>query len=698
MSERGHRMETVVCVSLGSSRLDYDFVSTFLGETIRIVRLGADGDEARARDILRRWAGNVGAVALGGVRGHGNIGTRHFPDPVTTRLEREAGGVPVATGARLRRILYPWAVRYAQAELGGHFTNARVLVLSGRDGYDVAAALSEMTRNLLFADPVLELGIPKLLTSLGGLELYAAGTHPVLDWVPEGSWLPALPLLGDWRSYLLRKAMQSAHVVVGSFHALRPYGLEELAGKTVLTSALDDSMLESLRVRGVNVAVDGTPRVLERIVSLAVLEALILATRGASVADDELLELVEELRMHPRILPPAGSFRKVNRFAFVIHPLSQEYFRKVEAIDMISRVTPEGFLGLVERVMSHAPPIVYSRVSGIRSPAGVEAEGWLISVGGTPREILSHPPEFTYRRLLDAAKIAERLGAQIMGLGAFTKVVGDAGVTVARRATIPITSGNSYTVSAALWAAREATRRLGFVTIEQGKKIAGKAMVIGATGSIGAACARILSVVVDEVHLVSPELGKLLALEEELRAQTPGARVHVAEHPGETLREMDLIITATSAAGARVLEIDKVKPGCVICDVARPLDISAEQAAKRPDVLVIESGEIEVPGELEIGDVGLPRNVVWACLAEVIVLALEGRFEPYTIGRAIDPMKVRAIYRLGLKHGMRLAAMSGVKGIIDEREFERVRDLALRNRAVVEAPAPATEQAKGASG
>jgi predicted amino acid dehydrogenase len=419
--------------------------------------------------------------------------------------------------------------------------------------------------------------------------------------------------------------------------------------------------------------------VLELVVSLAVLEAMIAAVRGNDLSDDDLLGLIEELRLHPRVLPPEG-FRKVNRFAFVVHPLSQEYFRKVAAIDMLSRVSPPVFLDIVERVMSYAPPFVYSRLTGICSPAGVEAEGWLISVGGTPREILSHPPEFTYRRLLDAAKIAERLGAQVMGLGAFTKVVGDAGVTVARRASIPITSGNSYTVSAALWAAREAVRRLGFVHIEPGQKIRGKAMVIGATGSIGSACARILAMVVDEVHLVSPEIGKLLALVDRIRAETPDARLHALEHPRESLSDMDLIITSTSAAGVRVLDIMKVKPGCVICDVARPLDIGPEQAAKRPDVLVIESGEIELPGELQVRDIGLPPNVVWACLAEVIVLTLAGRFEVYTIGRNIDPMKVREIYRLGLEHGMRLAAMSGVKGVISDEEFARVRKLAERRR------------------
>jgi hypothetical protein len=121
---------------------------------------------------------------------------------------------------------------------------------------------------------------------------------------------------------------------------------------------------------------------------------MIAAARG-DVGDDELLALIEELRLQPRVLPPRG-FRKVNRFAFVVHPLSQEYFRKVAAIDMLSQVSPPMFLDVVERVMSYAPPFVYSRMTGIRSPAGVEAEGWLISVGGTPREILSHPPEFTW--------------------------------------------------------------------------------------------------------------------------------------------------------------------------------------------------------------------------------------------------------------------------------------------------------------
>src|SRR5690606_12569650 len=117
------------------------------------------------------------------------------------------------------------------------------------------------------------------------------------------------------------------------------------------------------------------------------------------------------------------------------------------------------------------------------------------------------------------------------------------------------------------------------------------------------------------------------------------------------LADMDVIVTATSAAGHKVLDIMDVKPGCVITDVARPLDMSAEDVAKRPDVLVIESGEVELPGDVTMGNIGLPEGVVYACLAETIVLALEGRYENFTVGRSIEWERVKEIYQLGLKHG-----------------------------------------------
>ena len=333
-------------------------------------------------------------------------------------------------------------------------------------------------------------------------------------------------------------------------------------------------------------------------------------------------------------------------------------------------------MDLVEKAVAYSPPFTYSHVTGIVSPTGAEAEGWLITVGGTPREMMAHSPEFTYRRLLAAAETARRLGAQIMGLGAFTKVVGDAGVTVARQAPLPVTTGNSYSASGALWAAHEALRQLGLAEVDADGALRGNAMVVGATGAIGSVCARLLAVAGARLWLVSPESAKLLALKMLIEQEHPGAEVHVAATPDEALPEMDLIVTATSGAGKRVLDITAVKPGCVITDVARPLDLSAEDVARRPDVLVVESGEIELPGDVQMRDIGLPKNVAYACLAETVVLALEGRYESFTVGRNIEWEKVKEIYRLGLKHGMRLATISGVNGVYTPADIDRIRTLA----------------------
>jgi predicted amino acid dehydrogenase len=426
--------------------------------------------------------------------------------------------------------------------------------------------------------------------------------------------------------------------------------------------------------------VDVTPQPFDVPIVPAMYEAMVAATLppGDPVTTDHLARFIQSAGLESRLLWPRGRRRK-SRFSFVIHPLSTEYFKNVQPLGHLTAVP--GMTQVVEKAVAYVPPFVYSHVTGIVSATGDEAEGWLITVGGTPKQMLAHPPEFTYSRLLEAADLSRRLGAQLMGLGAFTKVVGDAGVTVAKQAPLPVTTGNSYSASGALWAAHEAVRRLGIAEVDEDGALRGTAMVVGASGAIGAACARLLALASDELWLVSPETAKLLQLKQDIERDHPRAVVHVATDPSVALGRVDVIVTATSAAGHKVLDIMQVKPGCVITDVARPLDLSAEDVAKRPDVLVVESGEIELPGEVRMKSIGLPDGVVYACLAETIVLALEGRYENFTVGRNLSWPKVKEIYRLGLKHGMRLATISGVHGPYTDEDFARVRTAALAARA-----------------
>ena len=138
-------------------------------------------------------------------------------------------------------------------------------------------------------------------------------------------------------------------------------------------------------------------------------------------------------------------------------------------------------------------------------------EGDLYTLGATPRQMMKRDPSFTYRRLEQVAREAQERGDRIVGLGAFTSVVGDAGKTVAHNADIPITSGNSLTVAATLETAKQAALKLGVTDLTHGN-----AMVIGATGSIGSVCSRLLAQALGGVTLVAPRPERLIALKRQI--------------------------------------------------------------------------------------------------------------------------------------------------------------------------------------
>jgi fatty aldehyde-generating acyl-ACP reductase len=127
-----------------------------------------------------------------------------------------------------------------------------------------------------------------------------------------------------------------------------------------------------------------------------------------------------------------------------------------------------------------------------------------------------------------------------------------------------------------------------------------------------------------------------------------------------------------------IIEPHHLKPGAVILDVARPRDVSRQVVEKRKDVLVIEGGMVEVPGPVDFGfDFGFPPRMAYACMAEVMILALEGRCESYTLGRDITVEQVEEITSLAAKHGFRLGGFRSFERAVTREEVELVKENAL---------------------
>lgn len=666
-------MKSVLAIHLGQG--EEEGLVSFLGRQIQVHRLGCGGDPEVARAAVESSDGRVDAISLEGMPRELTLGSASRIHTLGASVAAAAKATPVVDGAGIRGWLERWGVTLADRAQPGIFSEKHILMVPGLNHNNLAQALERHSQAIRYADPVIYFALPEYST-LGNRMIVDHGAVTTIEQLKEAPFRRVNPQAGVPRLPRAAGPFRWADVLAGDIGAIRRYAPASLERKTVVIECASEEDLADLRRRGVAIAVTLMPALGGKgdlgSASAALLEGLLVALRprpDLPLNENTYLDLVADLDWAPGIRYLLPEEARVRRFAFVIHPLDVKFIHHHKWLGW-TRYLPDE---LVETVAAHAPPLYLSRITGARSEAtGQQVEGYLISLGATPRQMIKHSERFTYERLNRSARMAERLGARIMGLGAFTSVVGDAGITVAREADIAITSGNSLTVAATLEAAKRAVVLMGRSDLTKGR-----VMIVGATGSIASVCSRLLAQAILDVVLVSIEPEKLIELKRRIQAETPGARVTIATKADDLIGECDLIVTATSAFGQRVIDIARCRPGAVICDVARPPDINANEAALRPDVLVIESGEVLIPGDVDFGyDIGLPPKTSYACLAETCLLAMEGRFEDYTLGRNIEMERVKEIYRLFKKHGFQLAGLRSFGRYITDVDIQAKRVLA----------------------
>lgn len=351
----------------------------------------------------------------------------------------------------------------------------------------------------------------------------------------------------------------------------------------------------------------------------------------------------------------------MNRFAFLIHPLSHQ--------DVV-RYAPSAAgkrEALVAKILEWMPPYKASDVTGVRSVAtGREIVGNFICIPLLPEQFLKLDRTEVERRILTGALLGQELGATMVGLGGYTSVVGGAGRLVADALTAGVTSGNSLTVWTAISGALEAARVLD-VDVQEAT-----VAVVGATGSIGSVCARILAQQVSRLTLVARSKSRLQALAEKIHQESRTA-VGLETELDRGLQSADIVITATSSGGG-IIAPHALKPGAIVCDVAVPHDVCREVSRMRPDVLVIEGGVVEAPGNPEFNfNFGYPSGLCLACMAETMTLSLEGRSEDYSIGRGLEFDRVEEIALLARQHGFRLAGFRAFDQPVTREKIEQVR-------------------------
>ena len=365
----------------------------------------------------------------------------------------------------------------------------------------------------------------------------------------------------------------------------------------------------------------------------------------------------------------------MGKFCFVIHPLS---FEDVARYEPGSKGKGRPFIA---KILEWMPSYAAVHVTGVRTPDGRETEGWFVAAPLLPEQMLALPREAVYARILSAIDVGVSLGAQIAGLGAFTGVVGDGGVTIAQRSPIPVTTGNSLTIAAGVQSLLRGAAEMG-IALETAS-----VAVIGATGSIGSACVELIAPYARDLVLCARNETRLNKYHASVRDRLP-CRSRATTDLRAAVRSADVILTATSST-TEVIEPGDLRTGAVVCELSLPHDVGARVAQERPDVLVVEGGNMCVPGTPRFDrvrepgtpfDLNLPPATALACMAETMTLAIEERFESYSLGRGIELEKVREIDAIAARAGFSLAGMRAFDAAITPEMIARTRDAAAARR------------------
>jgi fatty aldehyde-generating acyl-ACP reductase len=248
------------------------------------------------------------------------------------------------------------------------------------------------------------------------------------------------------------------------------------------------------------------------------------------------------------------------------------------------------------------------------------------------------------------------LKVNMLGLGALAGTVGEAGKILSERIALPITNGTTYAASAVVETVLKAAE------LRNLKLDKAKVAIIGATNSIGKISAMVLARQVTQFSLVAKNQERLSDFVNKFKSENSVMVQNCGNDVGKAIKDADIIIFTTTAieVSSKIkIEMGSLKRGAIICDIPVPRNITPEIAKARPDLLVIDGAVIEPPCEIKLKiDTGLLPNQIYACMAETIILTMEGKFESFSCGWEPSLRKVDEICVLAHKHGFKPAFTS----------------------------------------
>jgi len=299
-------MKHAVSISIGSSKRNKAVEVNLLGETVRIERIGTDGDMEAAALKYKELDGKVDAFGVGGADLEALVDGKVYPFYSVRPMVRYVEKTPLVDGGGLKNTLENKAVSFLDAKIGDYIKQhggRKVLVPVGVDRWGLSKSFAESGYETVFGDMMFGLDIPIPVRSLSALRTVAALLMPIAGRLPFEMLYPT----GEKQEKHVPKFQKYYHwatVIAGDCHYVKRHmPLDGMQGKVVVTNTTTPDDVEFFRKVGIKYLLTTTPVLEGRSFGTNMMEAALVAVSGKNrpLSWDELGEMITKLGFEPQL-------------------------------------------------------------------------------------------------------------------------------------------------------------------------------------------------------------------------------------------------------------------------------------------------------------------------------------------------------------------------------------------------------------
>jgi len=295
-------MKRAVSISLGSPTRDKAVEINLLGETVRIERIGTNGDAAKARQMFREMDGKVDAFGLGGYDLGVHTPWKFYPLHDALKVVQDVKQTPYVDGGGLKETLEARVMQWVEKKIGDQIQPKTAFLVAGITRYGMTESFIKAGYKCVFGDLMFGLDVPIAIGSLSSLNTTARILMPIIGRLPMSMLYPT----GDKQEHVtpkFEKYYQGNTVTGGDFLYVKQHMPEDMRGKIIVTNTTTPADVEFLKKRGVKYLVTTTPNLDGRTFGTNMMEAALIAVagKGRVLTTDELNALIDQLGLEPQL-------------------------------------------------------------------------------------------------------------------------------------------------------------------------------------------------------------------------------------------------------------------------------------------------------------------------------------------------------------------------------------------------------------